>query len=53
MLDVLRKHTIGDTVEAQTARFIGTDAAADGLSKRLVMLNTFMRPIATFVRPKI
>lgn len=35
MLDVLRKNVIRETLDAQTAKYFDTDAAAEWLSKRL------------------
>lgn len=49
-LDLLRNSVIGQMLDAHIAKFFDTDAAAEGLSKRMLAWNFFSDPIATFVR---
>lgn len=50
MLDLLSKDFIGETLDAHTAKYLNTNEAAEGLSKRLLTSNSVLPPIATFVR---
>lgn len=50
MLDLLRKYVIGESLDAHIAKFFDDDAAAKEFSKRLLAPNSFIEPIATFVR---
>lgn len=52
MLDVLVKNVMGDTWDAHIAKFFHTNAAVDKLSQRLLILNTVITPITTFLRPR-
>lgn len=52
MLVLPRREVIRDTWNVQTENLFHTDAAADRLSQRFITANTFMEPIATFVRRK-
>lgn len=49
MLDLLRKDVIGEKLDRHIAKFFDTEAATDGLSKKLMTSSSFMAPIATFV----
>lgn len=51
-LDLLRKDVIRETPGAHIANYFDTDAAAEGLSKRMLTASSLMGPIATFVRRK-
>lgn len=50
MWDLKPKDVIGETLDAHIANFFDTNAAAEGLSKRLLASSPFMVPIATFMR---
>lgn len=52
MLDLIRKDKIGESLDAQIAKFFDTYAAAKGLSKSLLPLFRLWSPIATFTRCK-
>lgn len=52
MEGLLRKNVIRDILDAHTAVFFHSDAPLDRLSQRLSTLNTFMAPMATFMRCK-
>lgn len=52
MLDLLRKDGILDTLDARIAELFDTNAAVNRFSHRVLTSNTFMAPIATFVRRK-
>lgn len=50
MLDQLRKDLIAKTLDAHIPNCFDTVVAADGLAKRLLASDSFLAPIATFVR---
>lgn len=50
MLDLLREDTIGGTLDAKAGKLFHTDAAAEGLSKRLQTWSMCLEPTATVVR---
>lgn len=49
MLDLLRKDGIGEVLDTRITKTFDTDAAAEGLSHRLVTFRSFMMLIATFI----
>lgn len=51
MLDLLRKGVIWEMIDAHIIVF-NTDGDAEGLSKRLLVPNLFMTPVATFWHEK-
>lgn len=52
MLNLLGQDVIDETLDAQIAKFFDTDAATEGLSKRLLTWSSFMEPIGTLDRRK-
>lgn len=46
------KEVIGETLDSHIAKFFDSYVATEWLSKQLLILSSFMAPIATFVRRK-